>query len=339
MKIKRALYLGYYLKQLDRPRFKLFLDHASKQTGTSKVALCSDVLGCVFKYNISMMDYFIFRFYEKDDNERNKWVGTGYKYEFDLKTNTKNTREILSNKLKFYEAYAPFINHAHCSIDDLEHDGEGEKAHAVLHNKSGKIVLKDSLGQCGWDVEIVEASDYTPQKLVDYMQSRGFDLAEAFIHQHEELNRLSPSGLNTVRMMTMINDDGGVDILGARMRISVNNFVDNLASGNIACPIDLETGKINGPGVYSDITKQPVTHHPITGIQLVGFQIPMWPQIMETTRKIALHRPENRGVGWDVALTVNGPDFLEGNHNWCKILWQIPVNKGLKHVLEGYNLS
>ena len=60
-------------------------------------------------------------------------------------------------------------------------------------------------------------------------------------------------------------------------------------------------------------------------------------EIIEITKKIALHRPENRGVGWDVALTENGPDIIEGNHNWCKILWQIPVDQGLKSVLEKYN--
>ena len=31
-----------------------------------------------------------------------------------------------------------------------------------------------------------------------------------------------------------------------------------------------------------------------------------------------------------------GPELIEGNHDWCKLLWQLPVNKGLKHVLEKY---
>ena len=48
---------------------------------------------------------------------------------------------------------------------------------------------------------------------------------------------LSPSGLNTIRIITQINEQGGVDIIAARLRITVNSSVDNLAAGNIAAPI------------------------------------------------------------------------------------------------------
>jgi hypothetical protein len=301
----------------------------------SSLRLWADILSSVYKYNIGLLDYFTFRFYYKSNEERSKWVGTGLKYEFDLRMNPNHTRTILDNKLKFYDAYSPFISHSYCSIADLEN--ESEKAELVFTNATGKIVIKNSTGQCGWDVEVVQVKDYTFNSLSKYMASRKFDLAEEFVQQHPVIESLSSSGLNTVRMMTIVNSEGGVDILGARMRISVNSHVDNLASGNIACPIDLVSGIINGKGVYSDITKDPVTHHPVTGVALVGFQIPMWREIIEITKKIALHRPENRGVGWDVALTENGPDIIEGNHNWCKILWQIPVNQGLKSVLEKYN--
>lgn len=30
----------------------------------------------------------------------------------------------------------------------------------------------------------------------------------------------------------------------------------------------------------------------------------------------------------------NGPDLIEGNHDWCKLVWQLPVHKGLKPILE-----
>jgi hypothetical protein len=332
--INRTKYLGYYFKELDTQIFKRYFKNVQTERNISFLSLWLDIISSVYKYNIGLMDYFMFRFYIKSPEERSKWVGTGLKYEFDLKMNPLQTRSILENKLEFYQAYAPFIRHSYCSIADLEM--ENEKAKLVFSNPTSKIVIKDATGQCGWDVEVVQVKDYTFSSLRQYMASKKFDLAEEFVQQHPVIQSLSSSGLNTVRMMTIINNDGGVDILGARMRISVNSHVDNLASGNIACPIDLETGEIVGKGVYSDITKASVTHHPVSGISLIGYQIPMWNEIIETTKKIALHHPENRGVGWDVALTEKGPDFIEGNHNWCKILWQIPVEQGLKSVLEKY---
>jgi hypothetical protein len=333
--LNRTKYLGYYFKQLDWTTFKRFFKYVQLEKKISSASLWFDIIFSVYKYNIGLMDYFTFRFYSKSHEERSRWVGTGLKYEFDLKMNPIHTRSILENKLEFYQAYAPFIRHAYCSISDLER--ENEKAVLVISNSTGKIVIKDAIGQCGWDVEVVEAKDFTIAALRNYMASKKFDLAEEYVQQHPVIQSLSSSGLNTVRMMTMINNDGGVDILGARMRISVNSHVDNLASGNIACPVDLETGIINGKGVYSDITKESVTHHPVTGVSLIGFQIPKWKDIIATTEKIALYRPENRGVGWDVAITEKGSDFIEGNHNWCKILWQIPVDQGLKSALEKYN--
>lgn len=331
---KRTQYLVYYFKELDRAKFVRFFRYAKEQTKWSAIYLWWDLIVSTYKFNIGLMDYYIFRFFEKDHEEREKWAGTGYKYEYDLTMNPKSTRHLIENKLHFYEAYSPFIIHANCTIDDLRQNNS--KALAVLDNKSGKIVVKDALGQCGWDVEILKADEYDRDSIIAYMQKKGFNLAEEFIIQHPELARMSPSGLNTIRVITQLNKKGEIDILGARLRISVNNHVDNMASGNIAAAVDIRTGIVTGPGVYSDITKPDVTRHPITGVKIIGFQVPMWDEIIQLATKAALHRPENRSIGWDVALTENCPEFIEGNHNWCKILWQLPVKQGLKHILEQY---
>ena len=330
--IKRSQYLVYYFKKMDWPKYRKFFRYTRKLTGRGRIGLFFDNIRCMYRYNIGVIDYFLFRFFEKDAEERARWVGTGYKYEYDLVMNPKSTRSILENKIQFYEVYAPFVLHAVCTIDDIREGND--KARVVLENPTGKIVIKDALGQCGWDVEIVKSADHDASSLLKYMKSKGFNLAEEFIVQHPEISRLSDSGVNTVRIISQVNKDHEVEILGARMRISVNTHVDNLASGNIASPVDLETGKLNDLGIYSDITKERVKTHPVSGVELVGYQIPLWEQCLDLVKRAALHRPENRAIGWDVVLTEKGPELLEGNHNWCKILWQIPIDTGLKHVLE-----
>lgn len=334
--LKRSLYLGYYLKELDTKRFTHFIKQASSETNRPAWHLIADSVASVYKHNTGLMDYFLFGFYKKSDEERKKWVGTGYKYEFDLKTNPKNSRKILENKIEFYKAYRPFIKHKWCTIDDVWN--QTEIALNIYNNKSGKIIIKNSRGQCGKEVEVFNTAEYDIHSLYVYMRTKGYDLAEEQIRQHPGINRLSPAGLNTVRMFTMVNNAGKTDILGARMRISVNNHTDNLAAGNIACPVDIKTGIISGKGVYSDIAKEPVSHHPVTGEALEGFQIPRWDEVIRLTHELARHHSENRGVGWDLAITEDGVDCIEGNHNWCKILWQLPVNQGLKHVLDQYDV-
>lgn len=332
--IRRFLYIGYYLKQMNWRIFYKFLVHSSSITKRSRLFLSLSSISDSLRYNVGIMDYFIFRFYEKEHNEKKLWVGTGYKYEYDLIMNPKKYRYILENKIEFYKAYSPFVIHSVCTVEDIVNNNN--KSKLVLNNPKNKIVLKNAFGQCGWNIEIIDNYKYSQSELIAYMKKRGFNLAEEYILQHPNLAKLSDTGLNTIRVITQLNKNNEVDILGARLRISVNNYVDNLASGNIAAPIDSAKGVVNGPAYYSDITKEKLEYHPVTKEKIIGFQIPYWNDIIKLTKQAALHRPENRSVGWDIALTEQGPGLIEGNHNWCKILWQVPVNKGLKHILEKY---
>ncbi len=332
MKIKRALYLGYYLQQLEREKFSLFLNYTRALTGKSRIAILSDILKSVLIYNISVLEYFQFRFYNLSKQEREAWAGTGHMYEYQLKMNPRKSRDILENKTLFYKHYGEFFIHKVADIEDLRN--KPEVADLILHNSSGKLVFKSADGNCGTDVEIRNSVDFDWQSIIDYMESSDYALVEEFIEQHPELNRLSPSAVNTVRIFTQLNEQGGVDILGCRLRISVNSSVDNMAAGNLAAPIDQTTGKLSAPGVYSDITKPEREYHPVTNVKITGFQIPFWNETLEMVKKAALLHQQNRSIGWDIVITANGPGLIEGNHDWCKLLWQLPVKEGLKSTLK-----
>jgi hypothetical protein len=55
---------------------------------------------------------------------------------------------------------------------------------------------------------------------------------------------------------------------------------------------------------------------------------------MAMVKEASLLHPQNKSIGWDVVLTPNGPGLIEGNHDWCKLVWQLPVNKGLKKHID-----
>lgn len=331
---KRVLYLGYYLKQLDSRKFSLFLDYAAKNSGKSKLTLLWDVFKSVFKYNISILEYFQFRFFEKKDADRKAWAGTGFMYEYQLQMNPKSERTILDDKTKFYKYYQNYFVHKVADINELE--SHPDLISALLQNPSGKLVFKVADGKCGVQVEIKSVNEFTAESLVNFMKQKQYDLVEEFIIQHHKLQELSPSAVNTVRIFTQLNQKNEVEILGCRQRISVNSSVDNMAAGNLAASIDEATGMINGPAVYSDITKPEVLKHPLTGVGIIGFQVPFWKETMLMVKEAALAHPQNRSIGWDIVITENGPGFIEGNHDWCKLLWQLPAKKGLKSLLEAH---
>jgi len=332
--LKRLVYFGYYVKESDRSKLKRFVDHVTNKQRISKLKLWKNIISSSLKYNISIEDYFYFRFFKLTDLEKETYAGTGYMYEYQLIMNPKNKRNLLENKLLFLEKYSKFIAHKYCSKKEFLSNEPISKD--ILNNKSGAIVLKSSDGQCGEGIEVVNLKKIENKELIKKLNETKNDLIEEFIVQHDELMKLSPSGLNTIRIFTQLNKNDEVEILGTRLRITVNSYVDNLAAGNIAAPINEKTGIVEGPAVYSDITKNDVVKHPITGIKLLGFQVPFWQESIQMVNEAALLHKENRSIGWDVAITNNGPELLEGNHNWCKLLWQLPVKKGLKTTLEKY---
>ena len=329
--MNRILYLGYYLKKIDKKQYLKFLNHTAQLSGKSRFLLSLDSILCVFKYNISILEFFQFVIYNKSHDERKKWAGTGSMYEFQKIANPISERAILDDKRLFYENYKEFFIH---NLFTLEAIANNEAVVASLIQKHEKLVLKEASGKCGTGVVILKTNELTSKELLSEMKSKDLDLLETFIDQHQDLQNLSPSAVNTVRVFTQIRKDNTLEIIGCRMRISVDCEVDNLAAGNIAAPIDADTGLISGPGIYSDITKAPENFHPITGVEIIGFQIPFWQEILSMVKRAALKHPQNKSIGWDVVVTANGPGLIEGNHDWCKLVWQLPVNKGLKNTLD-----
>ena len=332
--IKRLFYLGYYFKQMKWDLLNKFLAHSSKETKKSKTFLILESVLDVFRYNVSILEYFHFRFYDKKGLDKKTWAGTGFMYEYQLIMNPIEKRIILDDKAQFYKKYNKYFVHKIGVVEALKTQPDLVKK--ILSNKANKLVFKQSDGKCGDGVEVIDASKFNKDSLVPFMIKENFDLVEEFIIQHTRLNELSPSAVNTVRIFTQLNNANEVVLLGSRLRISVNSPVDNMAAGNLAAPIDEATGKIFGAAVYSDITKDEETVHPITGVKIVGFQVPFWEEILVMVKDAALMYRENKSIGWDIVVTDYGPGFIEGNHDWCKLLWQLPVKQGLKSKIEKF---
>jgi hypothetical protein len=331
MILKQILYLGHWIIQLNWSTFSSYLTYAQKKSHKSKTAILLDIVYCVLKYKISIMEYFQFNFSVLGKEERKTYVGTPCLEEYLSKMNPKSARSILDNKLKFLETYAPLMKRHYATLADLRaHNGAGMK---VLHNKSGKIVLKWMYGQCGLRIKVLSTGDLDSEGIVKQLQETGNDYAEEFVIQHKDLMRLAPSGLNTLRIVTRLNNNDEVDILGTTLRISINSSIDNWSAGNIAAPVNLSTGIVEGPAFYKDITKPDEYRHPITNIDIIGFQIPYWIQALQLAKDAALFNKKNRCIGWDIAITDEGPELIEGNNNWCKVFWQLSAKKGLKSLL------
>lgn len=144
-------------------------------------------------------------------------------------------------------------------------------------------------------------------------------LYQKTVKQHPELDKLSSSSLNTIRIDTFIDKDGHIDVLSAYIRMSIADMhVDNISHGGCYVGVDIETGKLK-KYAYSTIDILGVTvltEHPKTGTVFEGFTIPRFDEVKELVIRAASYMPGLRLTGWDVAVTEAGPLLIEGNYDY-----------------------
>ena len=125
------------------------------------------------------------------------------------------------------------------------------------------------------------------------------------------MNKLNSSSVNTIRMVTVMNDQDEVTIIATFSRIGNGKVVDNFNSGGMTARIDVETGKIIEDAVNKN--GELFEKHPITDTTIKGFQIPNWEEAKEMVKNAAKLSKHIRYVGWDVGLSNKGPVLVEGN--------------------------
>jgi len=108
--------------------------------------------------------------------------------------------------------------------------------------------------------------------------------------------------------------------------------VDNFSSGGLACIVDLESGRL-GPG-YRKYGEDRHLTHPRTGARLADVAVPGMDRVVELCLRAHRVLVEADGgfrlpvVGWDVAVTAEGPLLVEANSP-CDLILQ----KGLDEPL------
>lgn len=144
----------------------------------------------------------------------------------------------------------------------------------------------------------------------------GTYLFQERVRQHAELDRLFPHALNTMRIVTF-NIDGKIHVFNAAMRIGTGKSnVDNWGIGGIAVAIDLDTGKLRKYGFFKPKYGRLVDEHPDTKISFHGFTIPFFKESLDMVRNMHGYLYGLHSIGWDVAVSPDGPVLIEGNEDW-----------------------
>ena len=136
------------------------------------------------------------------------------------------------------------------------------------------------------------------------------------IVNHSALEPLNNGALSTVRILTCLDESGHPEVVGAAMRMAIdgNHVVDNLHAGGIAAAVDVDSGSL-GPAsdLGADASFGWVDRHPANDAQIFGTQLPMWEDVKRFAIRAHGAFADRVIVGWDIAITPDGPVLVEGN--------------------------
>lgn len=162
----------------------------------------------------------------------------------------------------------------------------------------------------------LDREKYPKQLECEYENLMGGDYTHTkAIAQHPKINAIYGKSINTLRILTHI-DNGNVDIVSSIIRIGAGgSVVDNGSSGGLFVGIDQESGTLKRTG-YRDMKfgGGEFGEHPDTGFRFENFQVPFFKETCELAKVAAKHIPDGF-IGWDIALTPTGPTIIEGNED------------------------
>ncbi len=203
-------------------------------------------------------------------------------------------------------------------------------------NKSSQsigIFLADQYNRENDTVRIRGTGDVLVEELVDEIFSRfgenGF-IAQSRLIQHPALSEISGEGIGCVRVVTVKSDGEIIPVYGVWKVPSVNAIADNFwRCGSVVAAIDNQSGKIIRAQIDSGIMGAEVQEHPVSGAPLTGFEIPQWNDVKSLATSAASLFQGANIVGWDIAITKDGPCIVEGNTNPDHSLYQLAFGRGL----------
>lgn len=136
---------------------------------------------------------------------------------------------------------------------------------------------------------------------------------------HSSMADLSNGALATVRVLTCRDEHDGFEVTHAALRMAQgpNQVVDNFHAGGIAAPVDLATGVL-GPATDGAMGRGPgrgwCHTHPDTDAAIAGRALPCWRETLELACRTHTEAfSDHVLIGWDIAITDEGPLLVEGN--------------------------
>ena len=319
--MKITIYLEYIKKV-----FRLLKD-LSKETGYSTLRLWNDYLWSVIRHGTLIRQYTIGDFWRKSNMERSKCLTYPRMVRYMNTYNNKDYIHYLNEKPHFNKFFNEFVKRDWLYVKEAN-----EVSFNQFLDQHETFIVKPMNGVEGGGIKKMDSPECKDRRSVYKQMQAENVLIEECIVQHPRMV-FGNTSVNTIRTMTLLDRNGKGHVVKAILRAGVGDtVVDNYAQGGSIYEIDVNSGIVNSYGK----SKAGNLHlfHPGTNIIMLGYQIPNWEQVVEISEKAAEHLPQIRIIGWDVAITQDGVQMIEGNHNPDYELYEYIGSTGYNEIFK-----
>lgn len=283
-----------------------------------------DMLACSVIYECAFSNYQDWEFYALNRAQRKTYMTDPKSDHLALLLNSKKHTPLLSDKTRFNQTFQTYIGREWL---DLRHADTQQVANFIKSRQEIIAKVPDKLGGNGISrldaTKITDVSEFIKQSIA----KRQF-LIEDVIEQHPDLNKLNPSSVNSVRVVSYF-DGERTHILSTALKIGNGGAIDNFSGGGMYTMLNE-----NGIAIAAAFDGKDDSYavHPLTGVAIAGFQLPYHSEMLSFVEELSRVIPEVPYVGWDIAITPNGPIVIEGNYN-TGVFQAKPSTSGIKEGL------
>ncbi len=266
-----------------------------------------------------IMPYWKFNALQKTKNR--KLSGLTYDYVVLMRDKFIFAQFLTSLRFPTPKNLALFDNNKVTWLDTMQ----TEPLSSLINNTSVSIdgfakKLAGMVGEGVFPLQIKEGRFYSggTELTLDELQAKldGKYLLQERISQHPQISKLHPESVNTIRIITFNNGDK-IEVFASALRIGAKGQnTDNWGTGGIVVGIDKVTGKLQEYGVFRQGYGLRSKTHPDSGMLFKDYQIPFYKESVDLVCRIHNYLPRIQSVGWDIAITPDGPTCIEGNDNW-----------------------
>lgn len=159
----------------------------------------------------------------------------------------------------------------------------------------------------------------------------GFILQSALV-QHPDMSRVIGASVGTLRVVTVRDTDAPRVLYTVWKVPSPQAMSDNFwQAGSMVAEVHAD-GQVGRCRRGTGLDGHWVDAHPVTGERFDRVRIPHWQELSRVACEAHALFPEFGIVGWDMAMTPDGPTIVEANDNPFHVLWQLANGRGIRNA-------